>query len=245
MGFAVGMTGMGGGALLTPVMVLLFGVDPLAAVSSDLVVSLVMKPVGAGVHIRHGTVRGDIARWLCLGSVPAAFLGVLLLKAMGGDDAGTVLKRVLGGALLLAATAIVLRARRQRRAPSTAGTAVAPLRRPATAAVGVIGGLMVGLTSVGSGSLVIVMLLYVYPNLSPSALVGTDLVQAIPLVASAALGHALFGDVRIDLALPLLLGALPGVYLGARVSSRAHERLVRTALVVLLTGSGLKLVGAF
>lgn len=240
------MTGMGGGALLTPIVVLLFDVDPLAAVSSDLLVSLVMKPVGAGVHFRRGTVRGDIATWLCVGSVPAAFCGVLLLKALGGDDSGALLKRALGAALLIAAVSIVARARRQRRAPAASTGHDGPaLRRAGTVTIGVVGGLMVGLTSVGSGSLVIVMLLYLYPSLGASELVGTDLVQAIPLVASAALGHVLFGDVRLDLTLPLLLGAVPGVYLGARVSSRAPEQVVRTALFVLLSGSGLKLLGAF
>src|SRR5438094_733648 len=106
-GFTVGMTGMGGGALMTPIMVLFFKVDVLAAVSSDLLVSLVMKPVGGSVHLRRGTVRRDIATWLCIGSVPAAFAGVLVLKAVGGSDVQGFLKRALGGALILAAAAIV------------------------------------------------------------------------------------------------------------------------------------------
>src|SRR5438132_307058 len=145
---------MGGGALMTPMLVLLFHIDPLAAVSSDLVVSLVMKPVGAG------------------------------------------------------------------------------------------GGLVVGMTSVGSGSLIIVALMLLYPRLTSAELVGTDLVQAIPLVGSAALGHLLFGQVKLDVTGSLLLGGIPGIWLGAHVSSRAPDRIVKPVLFVVLMATGLKLVGA-
>jgi uncharacterized membrane protein YfcA len=113
----------------------------------------------------------------------------------------------------------------------------------ATVLVGAAGGLVVGMTSVGSGSLMIVMLMLLYPALTSSELVGTDLVQAIPLVGSAALGHVLFGDFRLDLTTSLLVGCLPGVYLGARVSSRAREAVIRPALAVILLASGLKLLG--
>lgn len=244
-GFTVGLTGMGGGALLTPIMVLFFKVSPLAAVSSDLLVSLVMKPVGATVHMRRGTVRKDIALWLCVGSIPAAFIGVLLLRFLGGENTGDFVKRALGVALLVASASIVVKSMMQRRSESR-GTAdpKAPLRRSLTVVVGVFGGLIVGMTSVGSGSLIIVMLLFVYPGLRASELVGTDLIQAIPLVASATIGHLLFGDVRLGLTSSLLIGAVPGVYLGARFSARAPEKVIRPALVTVLFASGLKLVGA-
>lgn len=242
-GFTVGLTGMGGGALLTPVMVLIFDTSPLTAVSSDLVVSLLMKPIGGGVHLRRGTVRTDIAKWLCVGSVPAAFTGVILLRLLGGDDQTAFLKTALGTALLVAAAGIVVRPviERRRRVPAKV---TPPVKPGLTVAVGAAGGLIVGITSVGSGSLIIVMLLFLYPGLRPAELVGTDLVQAIPLVASAALGHLLFGDVRLGLTVSLVAGALPGVYLGARMSSRAPDRVVRPALVTVLVTSGLKLVGA-
>jgi uncharacterized membrane protein YfcA len=244
-GFTVGMTGMGGGALMTPVMILIFHVDPLAAVSSDLVVSLVMKPVGGSVHLRRGTVHKPLVLWLTCGSVPAAFAGVLLLRAIGGDDVSNTLKHLLGAVLLVAAMAMVLKAYLQHRR-DLVGTPAAPLAvRPAvTAAIGAVGGLVVGMTSVGSGSLIIVMLLFAYPGLRTAELVGTDLVQAIPLVAAASLGHLLFGDVRLGLTASLVLGALPGVYAGARVSARAPDAVLRPTLFVVLVTSGLKLLNA-
>jgi uncharacterized membrane protein YfcA len=254
-GFTVGLTGMGGGAIMTPVLVLVFGVPPLTAVSSDLVVSLVMKPVGGAVHLRRGTVNKPLVGWLVVGSVPAAFAGVLVLKALGdGDGVQDVVKIALGVALLLASVTIVAKAYLQMRgvarvnALRAAGGAPpepAPLRvRPlVTALVGVLGGFVVGMTSVGSGSLIIVMLLLLYPTIKASDVVGTDLVQAVPLVGAAALGHLLFGDVQLGLTTSLLLGALPGVYLGARCSSRAPQAVIRWALVFVLLASGLKLVG--
>jgi uncharacterized membrane protein YfcA len=241
-GFTVGLTGMGGGALMTPILVLFFRVAPLAAVSSDLVASLVMKPVGGGLHWRRGTVRKDIVAWLAMGSVPAAFAGVLLLRALGAAHTQDLLKRALGLALIASAAAIVLRARIQHLRDRGRDPGPAVLNRPATVAIGAIGGLIVGMTSVGSGSLIIVMLLFLYPGLSPAELVGTDLVQAIPLVGAAALGHLLFGAFKLGLTAALLAGAIPGVYVGAHLSSRTSQRVVRPALFAVLLTSGLKLV---
>jgi uncharacterized membrane protein YfcA len=252
-GFTVGLTGMGGGALMTPLLVLLFKVQPLTAVSSDLVAAVIMKPVGGGVHLRRGTVNFGLVRWLMVGSVPAAFAGVLVLRQLGdGAVVQARIKQVLGAALLLAAASIaakgLLQVRATRRAAGAAGgasPAVRPfqLRPLPTVLIGVVGGLVVGMTSVGSGSLMIVMLLLLYPMLRSSELVGTDLVQAIPLVASAAAGHLLFGDFRLDLTASLLIGSLPGVYLGARLSSRANDAVIRPALALVLVASGLKLLG--
>jgi uncharacterized protein len=252
-GFTVGLTGMGGGALMTPILVLLFKVQPLAAVSSDLVASVIMKPVGGGVHLRRGTVNFALVRWLMVGSVPAAFAGVLVLRALG--DGAIVQARVeqaLGVALVLAASSIAAKAllqfRAARRAARDPGAEGAGGRREVrvrplpTVLVGVAGGLVVGMTSVGSGSLMIVLLMLLYPMLRSSELVGTDLVQAIPLVGSAALGHLLFGDFKLDLTASLLVGCLPGVYAGAKVSSRARDVVIRPALAIILLASGLKLL---
>lgn len=239
-GFAVGLTGVGGGALMTPVLILVFGVNPLTAVSSDLVVSLVMKPVGAAVHWRRGTIHSGLVRWLCVGSVPAAFAGAFILDQLGPGSVAGLLKKALGLALLASAASLILRRRIQR--DRTAGPLDVTVRPLITMTIGVVGGLFVGLTSVGSGSLMIVALLATYPSLSPASLVGTDLAQAIPLVAAAAAGHLLFGSVQLSLTAALLVGALPGVYLGARLSSRASEGVVRTALVTVFVGTGLKLV---
>jgi uncharacterized membrane protein YfcA len=242
-GIVVGMTGMGGGALMTPILVLLFGVPPVAAVSSDLAASAVMKPFGGWVHARNGTVNWRLVGWLCVGSVPAAFLGVLLLRLVGDDTAMQhAIKVALGLALLLAAGGLLLKAWAGRRRPG-AGPAPAITVRPVrTILLGAAGGLIVGLTSVGSGSLIIVALLMLYPALRANDLVGTDLVQAIPLVTAAALGHVFFGDLHLDIAAAVLVGSIPGVLLGARISSRAPAGLVRTALVIVLLASALKLL---
>jgi len=248
-GATVGLTGMGGGALMTPLLVLGFGVQPLAAVSSDLVASFVMKPVGGSVHLRRGTVNLALVRWLCLGSVPAAFAGVLVLRALGeGSAVQDTVKLLLGAALLGAATTIVAKAAVQHRRAGTEpghllGVGDIGVRPLPTLAIGVVGGLVVGVTSVGSGSLMIVLLLVLYPRLTTGSLVGTDLVQAIPLVGAAAVGHLLFGDFQLEVAGSLLVGAIPGVYLGARWSASAPDRLIRPALVVVLVASGLRLVG--
>ncbi|MEU8713669.1 sulfite exporter TauE/SafE family protein [Streptomyces sp. NPDC048663] len=250
-GFAVGLTGMGGGALMTPIMVMVFGVNPTAAIGSDLAASVFMKPFGALVHQRAGTVRWDIVRLLLPTAVPAAFGGVFLLRALGdGDDLQQRVKYVVGTALLLAVAGMLARLwLDRRRAVGGAGSedaedAEVRVRPVATLLIGLVGGVIVGMTSVGSGSLIIVMLMLAHPRLQANHLVGTDLVQAIPMVAAAALGHLLVGDADLGLAATLLIGAVPGVLLGSVVSSRVAGGAVRWALVVLLTGSGLSMLKA-
>lgn len=241
-GFVVGLTGMGGGALMTPLLVLVFNVQPLAAVSSDLVAAVVMKPIGGSVHLRRGTVNLGLVKWLAVGSVPSAFLGVLILRSLGdGDVIQDRIKLLLGVALLVAALSMVVKAAFDRgRVPATRPVRVRPM---ATTAIGIAGGLIVGMTSVGSGSLMIVLLLALYPQLTARELVGTDLVQAVPLVLSAAVGHLLFGDFVLGLTASLLLGSVPGVYAGARLSARADDRVIRPLLVTVLSASALKLLG--
>ena len=243
-GFVVGLTGMGGGALMTPILVLLFRINPLSAVSSDIVAAVVMKPVGGGVHLRRGTVNLNLVRWLAIGSVPAAFCGVLMLRAIGAPEFADRLRVLLGVVLLVAAAAIIAKGVLQTRRPTGSGVHSITVRPARTVLIGVIGGLVVGMTSVGSGSVMIVLLMLLYPALSSNELVGTDLVQPIPLVLAAAIGHLFFGDLHLGLTASLLLGSVPGVYLGARVSSRAPDRIIRPVLVVVLTVSALKLIGA-
>src|SRR5690349_8985185 len=206
-GIVVGLTGMGGGALMTPILVLFFGIPPVAAVSSDLAASAVMKPFGGWVHARRGTVNWKLVGWLCAGSVPSAFLGVVLLRLVGSvGSVHDIVQYALAGALLLAVAGLVIKAYRTRSDRAAGETAPPIVIRPLpTVLLGAVGGLVVGLTSVGSGSLIIVVLLALYPMLRPNDLVGTDLVQAIPLVAAAALGHVFFGDLKLDLAAAVLI----------------------------------------
>ena len=252
-GIVVGLTGMGGGALMTPMLVLFFDVMPLTAVSSDLVASAVMKPVGSVVHLRRGTVHLGLVKWLCVGSIPAAFSGVIIARSLGGgEQVQNVIRVALGIALLLAAAGLIVRAyirlveharRRDGRAdPLPQGRPRLQLRPLPTVAVGIVGGVVVGMTSVGSGSLIIIALMTLYPRLKASELVGTDLVQAVPLVASAALGHILFGDFQLDITTSLLIGCIPGVWLGAHLSARAPGGVVRRALAFVLLASALKLL---
>jgi uncharacterized membrane protein YfcA len=244
-GFIVGLTGMGGGALMTPILVIFFNIQPLAAVSSDLVASLIMRPVGAGVHWKAKTVKTPLVKWLCLGSIPSAFLGVVVLKALpGGNQLQDRLKIALGAALLLAVVGIIVRFVLDRRKGPVDDVLHDHIHvhKGRTVLIGVFGGFIVGMTSVGSGSLMIVLLMLLYPMLSMRELVGTDLVQALPLVASATLGQFIFGDVHIGLATSLIIGGIPAVYVGARLSSRAPSWFVRRALAVVLLSTALKLL---
>ncbi len=251
-GIVVGLTGMGGGALMTPILVLFFKVDALTAISSDVVSSLFMKPAGAIVHIVRKTANLQLVLWLCIGSVPAAFLGAVLvdhLKGIAGFE--QVLLTLLGAALLLAAAGLIVRAWFQMTRKRTLwGEGAAPMTSPdieirklPTVLLGALGGLMVGLTSVGAGSLILTFLLVLYPRLKPSQLVGTDLVQAVPLVAAASVGHLMYGQVSLGITGSMLIGAIPGAFIGAQISSRAPGGVIRRALAILLMASGLKLVG--
>jgi uncharacterized membrane protein YfcA len=241
-GFVVGLTGMGGGALLTPVLVLLFGIDPSKAVGSDLVVSLLMKPVGGGVHLRKGTVNLTLVKWLVVGSVPSAFLSVWIFSRLFGPNMNAVIQYAIGVALLLASVGLIAKGAFSGRRAHQADLVEAVVKPLPTVLIGIFGGVAVGITSVGSGSLMMPLLLILYPMLTAKQLVGTDLVQAVPLVAAASLGHVLFGEVEFGLTLALLVGALPGVWLGAHVSSRAADYIIRPILAVVLIVSGLKML---
>jgi uncharacterized protein len=245
-GLLVGLTGAGGGALMTPMLILLFSVKPAAAISSDLVAAVVMRPVGAVVHLRKGTVNLRLAGWMTLGSVPMAFLGAYLLHLLGhgkGDQLNV--ERALGAALLVGAAAMVFRWFLDRRSARerTAEVRQVAIRPLPTAAIGMAGGLIVGMTSVGSGSLMIVLLLFTYPLLSAKRLVGTDLTQAVPLTAAAALGALAFGHVEFGVTASIVIGSVPAVLAGSLLSSRAPDRYIRPAITFVIFASGLKYAG--
>lgn len=245
-GFLVGLTGAGGGALMTPMLILLFGVKPSAAISSDLVAAVLMRPVGAAVHLSKKTVNLQMVKWMVCGSVPTAILGAYLLHVLGNSkSAENTVELALGAALLLGAAAMVLRYvldRRSghRRQDSVHGVVVRPVP---TVMIGMVGGIIVGMTSVGSGSLMIVLLLFLYPLLGANQLVGTDLTQAVPLTLAAALGALVFGHVEFAVTSSIVIGSVPAVFVGAFFSSRAPDRYIRPAITFVIFASGLKYVG--
>jgi uncharacterized protein len=245
-GFLVGMTGAGGGALMTPMLILLFGVKPSTAISSDLVAAVVMRPIGAAIHLGKGTVNLRLVGWMVLGSVPMAFLGAYLLSLLGDSSAAeTNIQIALGAALLVGAAAMVLRYWLDRRAGHTRDEVVHDLTvRPLpTIAIGMVGGVIVGMTSVGSGSLMIVFLLFLYPMLGANQLVGTDLTQAVPLTLAAALGALAFGHVEFAVTTSVIIGSVPAVVVGSFLSSRAPDRYIRPVIMFVIFASGLKYVG--
>jgi len=243
-GIVVGLTGMGGGALMTPALILL-GINPTTAVANDLVAASVNKSVGAAVHWRHGSPNLRLAGYLIVGSVPCAFLGTFVTRWVGDEE--TFLKTALGYALLFAATTYTLRMYLQLRMVTSGNAApeTEPKIRPAlTIAIGAVGGLLVGITSVGSGSVIMIALLLLYPTLSAVKLVGTDLVQAVPLVFSAAVGQVLNHGVEWAVLIPLILGGSPGTLLGSRMARWVSQSVIRRGIVIVLTMSGAKMLGA-
>jgi uncharacterized protein len=245
-GLLVGLTGAGGGALMTPMLILLFGVKPSSAISSDLVAAVLMRPVGATVHLIKGTVNLRLVGWMVAGSVPMAFFGAYLLRQFGtGSAAQSKVEIALGAALLVGAGAMVLRYALDRRSGNrrTATIAQVKVRPVPTIVIGMIGGLIVGMTSVGSGSLMIVLMLFLYPLLSAGQLVGTDLTQAVPLTIAAALGALVFGHVDFSVTASIALGSVPAVLIGSLLSSRAPDRYIRPIITFVIFASGLKYVG--
>ncbi len=245
-GFLVGLTGAGGGALMTPMLILLFNVKPSTAISSDLVAAVFMRPFGAAIHMAKKTVNFRLVGWMVVGSVPTAFLGSYVLHVMGHTTTSqTNIEKALGAALLVGAAAMVIRYFLDRRGGHERvaiihGLAVRPIP---TVAIGMVGGLIVGMTSVGSGSLMIVMLLFLYPMLGANQLVGTDLTQAVPLTAAAALGALAFGRVEFSVTTSIIIGSIPAVIVGSLISSRAPDRYVRPAITFVIFASGLKYAG--
>jgi uncharacterized protein len=245
-GLLVGLTGAGGGALMTPMLILLFGVKPSTAISSDLVAAVFMRPVGAAVHLAKGTVNLRLVGWMVCGSVPMAFVGAFLLKELGNtSSAQKNVEIILGAALLVGAAAMVFRYVLDRRSahPRIGTIKEVEVRPVPTLLIGAIGGLIVGLTSVGSGSLMIVLLLFLYPLLGANQLVGTDLTQAVPLTAAAALGALIFGTVQFGVTASIIIGSVPAVLIGSFLSSRAPDRYIRPIITFVIFASGLKYIG--
>lgn len=243
-GIVVGLTGMGGGALMTPALIFL-GISPSAAVANDLVAAAVNKSVGVSVHWRKGSPNFRLAGWLIAGSVPTAFAGGFLVKAIGSKtDQENFLRLAIGCTLLLASATYAFRMYLELRRWILDGSdRPDPVVRPVpTFAIGVVGGLLVGVSSVGSGSIMMVALLILYPALSALKLVGTDLLQAIPLVLSAAISHILVTGVDWMILVPLIVGGSPGTYLGARLANWVSPSVIRRGITMVLALTGLSML---
>jgi uncharacterized membrane protein YfcA len=246
-GTVVGLTGLGGAAIVTPMLLLLFNIPASVAVSTDLVSAAVMKPVGAAVHIKRRTPYWAVVVWLSMGSVPGVLVGSWLFSFISDGEAGEeALKKIIGAVLLVAVAVTLFRLRLRKYAAEHAEDEL-EFSRSRLAIAGVVGlfvGLLVGLTSVGSGTLIAACLLILFPAMLPSRLVGTDIVQAVPMLIVGAIAHAGMGEIDWAIVASLLLGQIPGVFIGARVSSRYNGQELRWLLLVLVGAGGVSLLGA-
>ncbi len=246
-GVAVGMTGVGGGSLMTPILVLLFGFSPVTAVGTDLWFAAVTKTVGGVLHHRSGTVDWEVMRRLSMGSLPAAVATITWMHFTGtGPTRQGLFVHALGAVLLLTAIVMLLRKKLQsvgRGRRTTTPETFKRLQAPLTILAGAILGVVVSLTSVGAGAMGTVMLLYLYPlRMNASRLVGTDIVHAIPLTIVAGTGYLLMGNVDLHLLGNLLTGSIPGVLIGTLIASRAPEVFLRTAIALILATVSCKLL---
>lgn len=245
-GLLVGLTGVGGGSLMTPILVLLFGHAPAVAVGTDLWFAALTKAAGGVLHHGRGTVDWQVLRRLWTGSLPAALLTLLWLQATGfGKQSNGTLLVILGGVLLLTALAMLFKNRIHAYGQGLRTHTPEAFKhaQPAlTVAAGAVLGFLVTLTSIGAGALGTVMLVYLYPRrLTPARLVGTDILHAVPLTVLAGSGHLLLGNVNLPLLGSLLLGSVPGVLLGSHYSSRAPDRVLRPLIALVLALVGAKL----
>ena len=244
-GILVGMTGIGGGSLMTPMLILVFGVTPITAIGTDLAYAAVTKTVGGFKHWRQKTVDVQLSSWMAVGSVPAAVGGVWvlgLLEDAAGRDFDDLLLAILAGALLLTGAATLVRAFLKRMHERERDTIELERRhKVAAVALGLCVGFVLGVTSAGSGALIAVGLILLF-RLSPTRVVGTDVFHAAVLLWAAGLAHVTAGNVDFGLAGTILIGSVPGVWLGSHWSVRVQPAVLRTTLAVVLIGAGLALL---
>jgi uncharacterized protein len=247
-GFLIGLTGMGGGAMMTPLLLWTGWAAPTVAVGTDLVWNALTKTVGAAVHYRHKNVNLTLVWKLAMGSVPGALLGLYLLsllkKSAGVEYVDHLIVRLLGGTLILVAIGIIFKGYIRKWMPAAASRSATDenLAGWQVPLLGFVVGVLVSFTSVGSGSLIVTTLLLLFPGERLNRLVGSDVFHGVLIVGVAALGHWHLGDVNVPLVLGLLLGSIPGVWLGSFIASRIPEGTLRPAVATLLFVTGLKLV---
>ncbi len=241
-GVLVGMTGMGGGSLMTPLLILIFGTAPSTAIGTDIFYSAITKMVGSWRHLKMRTVNLELVRWLAYGSVPAAVAGVGLIAVIkqhvSEDRMNELLYAVLGGTLLMVGVVTLLRALILRNlVDERESFEVETRHKVAAVVIGATTGFVIGITSAGSGTVIAILLIAVY-RLAPKKVVGTDIVHAAILLSAAAIAHWVGGNIDFGLAANILVGSIPGVIVGAALSDRAPQGFIRTALGLVLMGSG-------
>jgi uncharacterized membrane protein YfcA len=244
-GLLIGITGMGGASLMTPLLILIFGIQPVTAIGTDIFYAAVTKTVGGYKHLKLGTVHKGLAFWLAVGSIPAAIAGVWVIELLQnhyGDDLDTLVLGMLGGTLVVVGAATLLRS------VFLAGviqerSAMHLYRRHIIAAVmtGLTTGFVIGLTSAGGGTLVAIALITIF-RLTPQRVVGTSIFQAAVLLWAAGIAHWIGGTIDFLLAGTILVGSVPGVIIGANLSVKAPQRFLRYALAVVLIASGTTLI---
>jgi uncharacterized membrane protein YfcA len=244
-GMLVGLTGVGGGSLMTPLLTLIFGINPAVAVGTDLAFASVTKMTGTFAHRFGGTVHWQIVKYLSLGALPAAVLSTFALKYFGALDKeiGLIIRYSIAGSVLLTVVAILFRSKMQswitahpERQLQGSGLAIA------TIASGAILGTLVTISSIGAGAIGATLLVLLYPRLSPAEIAGTDIAYAVPLTAIAAFGHWWLGSINWELLAMLLLGSLPGITIGSLAARAVPEKILRVLLATTLTGVAVKLV---
>lgn len=245
-GFVVGMTGVGGGSLMTPIL-LWFGIPPTTAVGTDLLYAAFTKMGGIYVHNKKKNINWKITGWLSLGSVPAALLTLWILESIKTDVTAlnALIKYSLGWALLFTSIAILFKKQIMKFSQKHAGDKFhyeSTTQNILTVAIGVLLGATVTLTSIGAGALGTVTLFFLYPLLPTPKLVGTEIAHAVPLTLVAGIGHASMGNLDLGLLGQLLLGSLPGIYMGSMLSGKVPDLFLRNAIAVMLFMVGYKLV---
>ena len=242
-GLLVGQTGVGGGSLMTPLLVLLFGIHPSTAVGTDLLYAAVTKMAGTAVHGMHHTVDWRVVRRLATGSTPATVVTLLVMAWLGtADHGGTLVATILGVLLLLTAASLVFRRPFLRFAEPRLAGVIGANTAAWTIGVGVLLGVLVTVSSVGAGALGVTALLLLYPRAPMAVIVGSDIAHAVPLTLVAGTGHWLLGSVDWPLLISLLAGSIPGIMLGSHAATKVPDHILRPLLAAVLTFVGARLV---
>lgn len=244
-GLLVGMTGVGGGSLMTPLLTLLFGVPPSVAVGTDLAFASITKSAGTLTHRLRGTIRWDIVKRLCIGALPAAIVATLALKSFGtlSPEIGQIIRYSIAGSVLLTVVALIFKGRmlawiNAHPEKQLQGNKLAA----ATIIAGAVLGVLVTVSSIGAGAIGATLLVMLYPRMTSAEVAGTDIAYAVPLTAIAALGHWWLGSIHWELLASLLVGSLPGITLGSWVARSVPEKFLRVLLAMTLTGVAIKLI---